>query len=503
MSRAVSTGVWSAVCILLGGGVVRADNGLANLYRLTDAMAGRASSAAADWQNDNGDAHTLPVGVARVVADIDGPGIIRHIWFTFYGHGPKQGRDLVLRMYWDGAEEPAVESPIGDFFAIGHGAWRTVTSIPVSVSAEGRAYNCYWPMPFRENARITITNESKHHAGVFWQVDYNKVKSLPDDTACFHAQYRQEYPAKAGDYLILDAQGRGRYVGTVYSARFCSTDWFGEGDDRFFIDGAEKPVLCGTGTEDYFGDAWGFRTFNHPYRGVTLWDGEVLGGRVTAYRWHIADPVPFAKSLKVTFEHKGVVRDVNGKKVTSFHERPDFISSVAFWYQIGQAKRFAVLPPTDKRTIPYIHVQFDDPGVVQTEPGGVEVKRRGGTYMGNRQVVACFERPGGKLTIPFTLDRPIKGIARLHFNTGPDNGVWSVTIDGQQPAHRDRIDLYRSTVEPVELWLGEVDLKAGEHTLTFISRGVHPAAANCYLAVAGIVLEEIRRFAVQPQQTEK
>jgi hypothetical protein len=475
-------------------------NGLGDLYRLTDGTAGRASSAAADWQNDNGDAHTLPVGVTRNVADIHGPGIIRHVWFTFYGHGPKQGRDLVLRMYWDGRGEPAVESPVGDFFAVGHGAWRTVDSIPVSVSAEGRAYNCYWPMPFAKHARITITNESKHHAGVFWHVDHQKVKSLPDDTAYFHAQYSQEYPAKTGDdYLILDAVGRGRYVGTVYSVQFCSTDWFGEGDDRFFIDGSEEPVLRGTGTEDYFGDAWGFRAFNHPYRGVTLWDGEVVGGRVTAYRWHITDPVPFDKSLRVTMEHKGVVRDANGRKVTSFHERPDFISSVAFWYQTGKAKRFAELPQTDQRSVPYVFVQFDDPDTVETRSAGVIVKRRGGTYVGNRQLIAQFERPGGKLIIPFTLDRPIKGVARLHLNTGPDNGVWSVTLDGQRPIRRNRIDLFKETVEPVELWLGEVDLRAGKHTLTFTSTGTNPAAMACHLSVAGIMVEEIRQFVVEPK----
>jgi hypothetical protein len=141
-----------------------------------------------------------------------------------------------------------------------------------------------------------------------------------------------------------------------------------------------------------------------------------------------------------------------------------------------------------------VHVQFDDEDMAGTEPADVEIKRRGGTYMGNRQLVALFEKPGGKLAVPFKLERPIKGIARLHLNTGPNNGIWSVQIDGQKPHNCNRIDLFKETVEPVELLLGEVDLTTGEHILTFVSVGTNPAAADYHIAVSAITLEGIERF---------
>ena len=187
------------------------------------------------------------------------------------------------------------------------------------------------------------------------------MPSLPADTAYFHAQYRQEFPAKLGqNYLLLDTEGRGQYVGTVLSVYTRTAGWFGEGDDFFFIDGEAEPSLRGTGTEDYFCDAWGFREFNRPYYGVVVQDGYELGDRVSVYRWHIKDPVRFNKSLKVEIEHKGGVDDENGKTVMGFGERADLFSSVAFWYQTGKAKRFATLPPADERVVPQTLVEFED-----------------------------------------------------------------------------------------------------------------------------------------------
>lgn len=488
---------------LLGCSTVAAVD-LSKLHEPRDARTRRVSSADENWQDGNGDARTLPVGETRLIADVDGPGIVRHIWFTFYGHDPKQGRSLVLRMYWDGAEQPAVESPIGDFFAVGHGALRKVNSIPVSISSEARAFNCYWPMPFRKHARITITNESDHHAGVFWYVDYEEVPSISEDTPYFHAQYRQEYPARMGrDYLILDTEGNGHYVGTVLSTRFRSTGWYGEGDDRFFIDGDTEPTLKGTGTEDYFCDAWGFRAFNRPYYGVTIWDGIDAGDRVTAYRWHIPDPVYFEKSLKVSIEHKGVMEDQDGEWFTNFHERPDLISSVAFWYQVPPAKRLATLPPTSERTVPYVNVELDDPEIARPAPADTTMTVQRGTYLGGRQLLAVFDEPGGKLTYPFSLPRAIKGIARLHFNSSWDNGIWKVKLDGKEPGKLHTVDLYRPVVEAVELPLGHVDLAAGEHTLTFECQGKAPASKSYHLGIDAIIFEEIDRFRVTREKDEK
>ena len=199
------------------------NRGLSNLYQMSRGETRRVSSSDPNWQDGNGDCRPIAPGGTLTIAEIEGPGIIRHIWFTITAEDPQYPRSLTLRMYWDGSDEPAVESPIGDFFAVGHGALAPVNSIPVAVTSEGRAYNCYWPMPFRKGAKITLTNDSKKYrvGCVFWYVDYETPGAeLPEDTAYFHAQYRQEYPARKGeDYLILDTEGQGHYVGTVLSAQ--------------------------------------------------------------------------------------------------------------------------------------------------------------------------------------------------------------------------------------------------------------------------------------------
>ena len=162
-------------------------------------------------------------------------------------------------------------------------------------------------MPFRKSARITVTNESDKRCDAFYYyLDWQKYKSLPKDTAYFHAMYRQEYPCVMGrNYLIADLVGRGHYVGTVQSVQNMSSGWYGEGDDFFFIDGEAEPSLRGTGTEDYFCDGWGFRQHDGPFYGVPLWEGYAAGNRGSVYRFHIPDPVPFKKSLRVEIEHKG------------------------------------------------------------------------------------------------------------------------------------------------------------------------------------------------------
>ena len=187
----------------------------------------------------------------------------------------------------------------------------------------------------------------------YYYVDWEKVPALPANSLYFHARYHQQYPANPGDHVILNTTGRGNYIGTVYSVLQTKNGWFGEGDDRFYIDGEKTPSLQGTGTEDYFGDAWGFREFAGSYHGVTLYEGPLKGDRVSAYRWHIQDPIRFSKSLKFTIEHRGSDVDMTGKQLSSSNERADWISSVAFWYQTPIAFSDSAIPPAIKRIPPY------------------------------------------------------------------------------------------------------------------------------------------------------
>ena len=188
--------------------------------------------------------------------------------------------------------------------------------------------------------------------------------TIPEDVPYFYAQYRQENPVKPGsDYLIADIKGKGHYAGTVLSVRASHPGWFGEGDDRFYIDGDTIPTLQGTGTEDYFNDAWAFRVVNRPNYGVSIWEGMNAGSHITAYRWHVTDPVFFEDSLRFTIEHKGNLFFENYTLAEAYTDRrPDFFSSVAFWYQQGEPNPFPELPPASERMPPFKLIQVDEIG---------------------------------------------------------------------------------------------------------------------------------------------
>ncbi len=314
----------------------------------------RSSSTDSNF-NGNGDSKEISAGETLVLADLDGPGIIKHIWNTSASLNPYSARALVLRIYWDDAAKPSVEVPLGDFFGVGHGANNDFQSLPVSVSSHGRARTCFWQMPFKKHAKITLSNELPGYgpAYFYYYVDWEKVDALPEDVLYFHARYHQQFPAKPGDHLILNTTGRGNYVGTVYSVLQLKNGWFGEGDDRFYIDGEQIPSIQGTGTEDYFGDAWGFREFAGSFQGVPMYEGPLAGDRVSSYRWHIADPIRFKESLKFSIEHRGSVVDNDGNKISGSNERADWISSVAFWYQTPIVFSDSDLPPANERIAPY------------------------------------------------------------------------------------------------------------------------------------------------------
>lgn len=477
--------------------------GLESLIRPQPGRTLRVSSADPNWRAGNEDYRPIKPGETLTVADIEGPGIIRHIWFTINALDPQYGRSLVLRMYWDGHDEPAVESPLGDFFAVGHGVLRNVNSLPVAVTSEGRSYTCYWSMPFARRARITLTNESATYRvrSAYWYVDYQQVPDLPPDTLCFHAQYRQEYPAKLGqNYLILDAQGKGHYIGTVLSVYSRTQGWFGEGDDFFYIDGEAEPSLRGTGTEDYFCDAWGFREFDRPYFGVVLFEGYRLGDRVSAYRWHLNDPISFERSLRFEIEHMGVLYDEKGARISGSEERADLFSSVAFWYQSGRARRFTELPPAAERVVPATRIEMESL-LPSAKAAPAQVKLEEGPssqFSGGTQLLARFGQEKGTLEVPFTLDKEVQGIARLRMVTSAESGIWSAALDGTVFA-RDA-DLYEPWLGTREIRIGPVHLQPGEHRLRFECVGRHRASDGHNLGLDVLVIDHLTPYAVPPVQ---
>jgi hypothetical protein len=294
----------------------------------------------------------IGAGETFVLADITGSGAIQHIWLT-----PTGGwRNQILRMYWDGADTPAVECPVGDFFACGWDAYAQVSSLAVCVNP-GRAFNCYWEMPFKTGARITITNEGEQERLLYYQVTYS-VCDVPDDAARFCAQFRRVNPLPKGDVVtILDGvQGRGQYVGTYCAWGVNNAGWWGEGELKFFIDGdGEFPTICGTGTEDYFCGSYNFDVdgqyteFTTPYAGmpqVLRPDGTYRSQqRFGLYRWHLTDPIRFRTDLKVTMQALGWRR--GGR----YLQLQDDIATVAYWYQTLPVAAFPPLPDRDAREI--------------------------------------------------------------------------------------------------------------------------------------------------------
>ena len=283
---------------------------------------------------------TLPAKETVTLFDVDGPAVIRHIWITV---DTPALAGCILRFYWDGETTPSIEAPLGDFFCCGFGKRADVNSLPIAVCPEG-GMNCYFPMPFRRHGKVTIENQlPTDQGGFYYQFDY-ALGPVPEDALRFHAQYRQETPvAYKREYTILDnVIGAGNYVGTYFAWLQTTDGWWGEGEIKFYIDGDDEyPTLCGTGTEDYLGGAWGFgdRTYSTPFLGYHFRETEPgAAPKHGAYRWHVMDPVHFQTDLRVTIQDLGWA--VGGL----LEARQDHIRSVAYWYQTEPHGPFPALP---------------------------------------------------------------------------------------------------------------------------------------------------------------
>jgi len=395
-----------------------------DLTRQIDWVPQRSSSANPNLDR-NGDSRSIEVGGELVLADLTGPGVINHMWSTIATDDVFHGRSLILKVYYDGASYPAVQVPLGDFFGVGHGAAADYHSAVTAVSSLGRARSCYWKMPFHKNAKVVISNDGTFRVNSFYfYLDWEKHESLPDDTVYFHAQYNQEQATGPDDFELLNTTGRGHYVGTVWSCQMTEQGWFGEGDDRFYIDGEPEPSLRGTGTEDYFGDAWGFRQFATPNFGVSLWEGYMPGDRCTAYRWHLTDPVPFRKSLKVTMETRGSIYSKGMQFHGQFLPRQDFVSAVAYWYQWPAVELKEELPPAKDRVAPY---QF-----LKTTDLDISAKPSIGLMKSKEAVNYLCSVPDAEFTVKFRV--PENGTYQINpiMNYGGIGGVYQPSLNGEE-----------------------------------------------------------------------
>lgn len=356
---------------------VASGQSLYELARLRDYTNHRASSYDRTGANDDGNwGRPIQAGETRTLAELEGPAVLTHLWVTIATPSRWHLKELVLRMYWDGEEHPSVEAPVGDFFGLGLGKYFLYESELLSVGSQ-KALNSYFPMPFRRAARITVTNEGEQALGAFYfNFDYERHESLPDDLGYFHAQYRQQAPTDGwtaewtrngqddiddkenpdgkGNYVILEATGRGHYVGVTHSILQNQGDWWGEGDEMIFIDGASAPSIAGTGSEDYYLGAWCYGgcgidpfggtkpTFAYRRYGNPMNGGDDRGAEWMVYRFHTDSPIVFQKDIRVTIEHGHA------------NHRSDNFYTVAYWYQTEPHGAFPALPPLADR-IPRQH----------------------------------------------------------------------------------------------------------------------------------------------------
>jgi hypothetical protein len=287
-------------------------------------------------------------GETVTIMDVEGPGVIRHMWFTF-----KEDfyRDVIIRVYWDGQDNPSVQAPLGDLMCNSWNCRQDILARPINVNPEG-GMNIYFPMPFRENARITIENDSPNELPAFFYTINYTLEPVEDDALYFHAYWRRSNPLEYGtEYLICDdIEGQGQYVGTFMAWQQNNAGWWGEGEIKMYTDDDEEfPTICGTGTEDYFGGAWGFggRDYSAPYLGwlQVRGDSGTPGCRMVMYRFHVHDPVFFAERLKVTMQALG------WRGEGRFLPLQDDISSVAYWYQTLPHNPFPPVPERNEREI--------------------------------------------------------------------------------------------------------------------------------------------------------
>ena len=302
---------------------------------------------------------SVKAGETITLADIAGPGCINSFFIT---SDKPHLSELVLKIFWDDEKIPSVESPLGAFFAMGFDhAPHNVYSAMVTV-APHRGLNCYWQMPFRKRAKFTLTNEGEEDAKIIAYNVLYKLHDIPDEAAYFHAQYRRSMTSeKHPEHVILDGvKGKGVYVGTYLAWNPFSSEWWGEGEVKFFLDGDEYPSIVDNGTEDYFGGAWNFgarnaffdgqnekteQVFNSPYLGLPLAKADNPYGprKYSMYRWHVYDCIGFQEDIKVT------VQALAWNPDKRYRPSVDDIGSVSYWYQMEPHAKFPAFPALAQR----------------------------------------------------------------------------------------------------------------------------------------------------------
>jgi Protein of unknown function (DUF2961) len=444
-----------------------------------------------DRKHLNDDALHVKPGETVTLFTHEGTGCVHRFWVTI---APREDvavlSQAIIRMYWDDDKNPSVECPVGAFFGVGFGEQKDYISMPLDETSGG--YNCYWPMPFHKSARWTLTNGAARPIDSFYyNIDYTALDSMPADTREFHAQFRRENPTTPGkNYTILETQGAGHYVGTALFMAGRAL-YFLEGNEMVYIDGAATPSIEGTGTEDYFSSGWYFDrgVYSAPYHGVIIKDER--RSRVSAYRWHIEDAIPFTTSIRFTIEHG-----------TGNAETADY-SSVAYYYLAGQSPAPFPLPADLLPSNMEAMAAFSIPGAVEAEGlissakstgGGMWSQDMGqwdyGEAWSNRRALFWHGRETDArldLELPSPADGKYSVVARMA--TGPGFGTVKISLAGQPSG--DPVDLYAEQMTPKEVSLGQVDAKGGKIAVSIAVAGKNALSKGVDVGIDAFIIKPV------------
>ncbi|BDD05828.1 hypothetical protein AUTU_33110 [Aureibacter tunicatorum] len=438
-----------------------------------------------DTTGGNNDRINIHEGKTVEIANIDGPGVIKRMWFTTDSRDPYYLRRILLRFYWDDETEPSVEVPFGDFFGCGF-EYKHHMAEYVGMSSGG--YYSYFPMPFNKNARIEVVNQTGEEIFAFYyHINYFELdEKLPDDTEYFHAQWKRDIRTDYDDnFVALDAEGKGKFVGLSFNGEpYDNSLFYLEGDEMIYVDGEDFPSTYGTGWEDYFTGGWYFQEgpFDGPYHGVVVLDKE--NGRVTAYRHHIPDPIPFKESIKVTMEHG----HANEQKV-------DW-STTVFWYQqephkpMEPIKKASLRIPL-RRKVPNEAVDFFAYKLEGAAHKVVDMSNYGPDWFNMQQI----EVDGGNgaefhVTIPEAYEKAYN--IDLYTTKGPDYGNVEIYHKGKKIG---AFNGYHDEVFPAEIVsLEKLVPENQEIKLTFKVVGAHPKSKGFKMGLDAAVFEPERVY---------
>lgn len=411
---------------------------------------------------------TLAPGQTRTLADLSGSGVVRRFQLDASTLNYRLLRALDLRLAWDGETTPSVSAPVGDFFVCGLGLMTSFSSLPMRNL--GNAMECDFPMPFASGARFELVNRSDSTVQVAGHLLVDELKVSPSSVGRFHAQFRQATTEAGKPYVLLEAQGRGHYVGCTMTMLGESSLKFLEGDERIFVDGETEPSLAGTGTEDYFNGGWYFLhgPFQTPFAGAPRLRARKT--QVVAYRWQISDCVPFTKRLRVELEHGGQDDAPGGR-----------YRSVAYWYQTEPHAPFPPLPPPEPLPA------YQEPDVIEGEslvqgvgPAGTEARveedralpqpASGGKYLLLRRPEPPAQAPALTLSLPEVAGGVYDVWAQ--WVLGPEGGRFHCELDGKPLGQW----FYAHSPFPCvkQVRLGRVRLGGGSHPFSLVAEPPEP-----------------------------